>query len=56
MLHDDFGSELDLSMLVRREKVPGHWTPEGILTRFEKTSLGRLTRQIEDQPSQSTIL
>jgi len=55
MLDDDFGTELDLSMMVRRENVAGPWTPEGILTRLPETSLGRLVKQIEARPSASVL-
>lgn len=47
MLTDDMGAELDLSMLVRRENIPGPWTPNGVLTRLCKTTLGKILKQIE---------
>lgn len=47
MLDDDIGTELDLSMLVRRENIPGPRTPNGVLTRLSKTTIGRLLKQIE---------
>lgn len=50
MLHDDFGTELDLSMIVRRENAAGPWTPDGILTRLQATTLGRIVRQIDAHP------
>jgi len=46
MMHDDFSTELDLSMMVRRENYPGPRTPEGMLTRYAETSLGRLAHQL----------
>ncbi|MES2149890.1 MAG: SEC-C metal-binding domain-containing protein [Pseudomonadota bacterium] len=55
MLHDDFGTELDLSMIVRRENAAGPWTPEGILTRLQATTLGRLVKQIEAHPSAAVM-
>jgi hypothetical protein len=55
MLHDDFGTELDLSMIVRRENAAGPWTPDGILTRLQATTLGRLVKQIEAHPSPAVM-
>lgn len=55
MLHDDCGTELDLSMLVRRENVVGPWTPNGILNRLGDTALGRLVKQIEAHPSPAVM-
>ena len=42
-------------MLVRREGIPGKATPEGILTRFSATALGRIVRAIEARPDPATI-
>ena len=47
-LGDDFSVPLDIAMLVRREGLPGLETPEGILTKFNDTTFGRLIRQIDD--------
>ena len=47
MLDDDISSDLDLAMLVRREGIPGKATPDGILTRFSATALGRMVKAIE---------
>jgi hypothetical protein len=55
MLDDDISAELDLAMFVRREGIPGKDTPEGILTRFSKTALGRMVKAIEAQPDPATI-
>lgn len=55
MLDDDISADLDLAMLVRREGVPGKGTPEGILTRFSVTALGRMVEAIEARPDPSTI-
>jgi hypothetical protein len=42
-------------MAVRRDGVPGKRTPDGILTRFSATALGRLVQQIEAKPDPGTI-
>lgn len=42
-------------MLVRREGIPGKGTPEGILTRFSTTALGRMVKEIEARPDPATI-
>lgn len=55
VLEDDISADLDLAMLVRREGIPGKGTPEGILTRFAATALGRMTRAIEASPEPATI-
>jgi len=47
MLDDDVSNELNLSMLVRRENLPGPWTPSGILTKYEDTKLGNIVKQIK---------
>jgi hypothetical protein len=50
MLSDDISADLDLAMLVRRDGIPGKRTPDGILTRFADTSLGRIVKRIEKKP------
>ena len=55
MLDDDISADLDLAMLVRREGIPGKGTPEGILTRFRATALGRMVKAIEARPDPATI-
>lgn len=55
MLHDDFGTELDLSMIVRRENAAGPWTPDGILTRLQTTTLGRMVKQIDAHPNAAVM-
>lgn len=55
MLGDDISADLDLAMLVRRECIPGKGTPEGILTRFSTTALGRMVKAIEARPDPATI-
>lgn len=55
MLDDDISAGLDLAMLVRREGIFGKDTPEGILTRFSATALGRMVKAIEARPDPATI-
>lgn len=55
MLDDTLGTDLDLSMLVRRENVPGPWTPDGVLTRFAQTRIGKLVKQIEREPNPAML-
>jgi hypothetical protein len=55
MLEDDVSTDLYIAMLVRRECMPGKRTPDGILTRFAATSLGRLVREIEARRDPATI-
>lgn len=55
MLGDDISADLDLAMLVRREGIPGKGTPDGILTRFAATALGRMLKAIEARPDPATI-
>ena len=49
-LGDDFGIALELSMLARRDGVAAPWTPPGVLTMLEQTTLGRLIKRIEHRP------
>lgn len=42
MVKDDFMIEIDLAMNVRRRKIPGQATPNGILTRDLDNPLGRI--------------
>lgn len=55
MMSDDISADLDLAMLVRREGISGKRTPDGILTRFAATTLGRLVKQIEAKSDPATI-
>lgn len=55
MLGDDISADLDLAMLVRREGISGDGTPDGILTRFTPTALGRMVKAIESSPDPATI-
>lgn len=52
---DDFGVDLELAMLARREGLAAPWTPEGILTILEGTTLGALLRQIERRPEPGMV-
>ncbi|MBR7794121.1 SEC-C domain-containing protein [Undibacterium sp. FT147W] len=54
-LEDSVGTGLDLSMLVRRENVPGPWTPPGILTRLQQHRLGQVIKEIERQPNPAML-
>lgn len=54
-LGDDFSAGLDIAMAVRRDGVSGSATPDGILTRFASTTLGRIVKEIEDRPDPATI-
>ena len=51
LLDDEISSPLDAAMLVRREGIPGAWTPDGILTRLRETYMGKLLSQIEREPN-----
>lgn len=55
VLDDDIGTDLNLSMLVRRENLPGPWTPPGILTKFEGTTLAKILMQIRDVSNPAMI-
>jgi SEC-C motif len=54
-LGDDISADLDVAMAVRRDGLPGRGTPDGILTRHEGTTVGRLIREIEAKPDPATI-
>ena len=54
-LHDDFSSELDLAMIVRREGVSGADTPAGILTRASGTPYARLISKLENKQNPNYI-
>ena len=55
LLGDDFSVGLDISMAVRRMGIPGAATPDGILTRLNTTTLGRIVKEIEARPDPETI-
>jgi SEC-C motif len=50
-LGDDFAGDLDIAMLARRAGIPGEKTPKGILTRFDRLTIGRVLSQIEEAAS-----
>mgnify|MGYP001389236581 CR=1 FL=1 len=54
-LCDDFSAGLDIAMAVRRAGVQGAATPDGVLTRFGKTTVGRVVKEIEARPDPATI-
>jgi len=54
-LGDDFSAKLDIAMAVRRAGVQGAATPDGVLTRFGKTTVGRIVKEIEARPDPETI-
>ena len=54
-LSDDFSAGLDIAMAVRRTSVQGAATPDGVLTRFGNTTVGRVVKEIEARPEPATI-
>ncbi|MFC0349856.1 YecA family protein [Undibacterium danionis] len=54
-LEDGVGTGLDLSMLVRRENIPGPWTPPGILTRMRQHRIGQIVKEIEKKPNPAML-
>lgn len=54
-LGDDFSTGLDIAMAVRRTGMQGAGTPDGVLTRFGSTTVGRVVKEIEALPDPSTI-
>lgn len=54
-LGDDLSAGLDIAMAVRRAGVRGAATPDGVLTRFENTTIGRVVKDIEARPEPATI-
>lgn len=55
LLGDDISVPLDIAMASRRAGVPGEKTPDGVLTRLQKTSLGRVVSNIEARPDPASI-
>jgi hypothetical protein len=53
--HDDLGIHLDIAMAVRRGGAPGPRTPDGILTRYVGTHVGRIISKIDADPDPFTI-
>ena len=54
-LEDDFSAGLDIAMAVRRAGMQGADTPSGVLTRLEKTTIGKIVKEIETRPDPATI-
>lgn len=54
-LCDDFGVDLELAMLARREGLEAPWMPKGILTILEGTTLGALLKRIERRPEPGMV-
>lgn len=54
-LANDFSVPLDTAMTVRRTGIPGERTPEGILTRLEGTTVGRIIAGIETRPDPALV-
>jgi hypothetical protein len=52
---DDFGVDLELAMLARREGLAAPWTPKGILTILDGTTLGALLKRIERRPEPGMV-
>jgi len=55
MLDDDISVDLDVAMTVRRENIPGERTPDGVLTHFIKTTVGKIFSEIESNPDPGII-
>lgn len=55
MLEDDVSTPLEVSMLVRRENLPGPWTPAGVLTEFDKTMLGAVLNSVRKEPNPAML-
>ena len=55
MLGDDISVDLDVAMAVRRDGVNGQRTPDGILTRLNSTTVGRIITAIESRPEPGVI-
>lgn len=55
MLGDDISVDLDVAMPVRRDGVDGQRTPDGILTRLNSATVGRIITAIESLPAPGVI-
>jgi hypothetical protein len=51
ILDDSLASDIDAAMIVRREGLPGQNTPEGLLTRFKGTFVGRVIDDVDRNPN-----
>jgi hypothetical protein len=54
-LGDDLSAGLDIAMAVRRTSMQGAAIPDGVLTRFGNTTVGRVVKEIEVRPEPATI-
>lgn len=54
-MDEDFALAIDIAMAARRRGLSGAATPDGILTRYEATTLWRLLHQIEARPESSVL-
>ena len=54
-IHNEFSTGLDLAMAVRRSRVKGDDTPEGILTKFKGKFFGDLIESIDHTKSSAAI-
>jgi len=55
MLQDDISVDLDVAMAVRRDGLNGEGTPDGILTRLNSTTVGRIITAIESRAEPAVI-
>jgi hypothetical protein len=55
MIDDACAIDLDAAMTVRRGGVPGSPTPDGVLTRFARTPVGRILSAIEHRESVAEV-
>lgn len=54
-LGDDLSAGLDIAMAVRRAGMQGVAKPDGVLTRFGNTTVGRVVKEIEARQEPATI-
>jgi len=52
---EDYSACIDVAMAARRWGLPAEETPDGILTRYEGTTLGRILRCIEARPEPAVL-
>jgi hypothetical protein len=55
MIDDACATDLDAAMTVRREGIPGSPTPDGVLTRFARTPVGRILAAVEHRESAAEV-
>lgn len=54
-LAEDFTACVDIAMAARRRGLPGDATPDGVLTRFDGTTLGHILQQMEARPESAVL-